>query len=119
MQCCELQNCRTGHVSPTLLFSLALRIAELQDRPRLGHLLRIAELQDRPRRGYIQRRKASSWIPLLGGSCGAFALAILPLPTASLLGWLPLLLDWGSVPGLLDTLIFHLRKRKIRRNGSE
>src|SRR5215510_895806 len=68
---------------------------------------------------YFKGRKASSWIPLLGGSCGALALAISPVPQSSLLWWLPLLLDWGSVPGLLYPIILYLRKRKTRRRSSD
>jgi hypothetical protein len=57
---------------------------------------------------HIQRRRSPSWIPLLGGVLGAAALAILPVPAVHPWWWVPFLIDWGSVPGLLETLVFHL-----------
>ena len=50
---------------------------------------------------FIRKRPAPSWIPLLGGSLGALGLIVAPVSGAAQFWWLPLLLDWGSAPGLL------------------
>jgi hypothetical protein len=57
---------------------------------------------------YIQKLPAPSWIPLLGGFLGVFALIFIPLDIAHKLAWLPLLLDPGSIPGILLTIVYHL-----------
>lgn len=56
----------------------------------------------------IRGLHAPSWIPLLGGVSGAMALLILPHPSFAAMWWLPLFLDYGSIPGLTHTLIWHL-----------
>jgi hypothetical protein len=61
---------------------------------------------------HIQKRKAPSWIPLLGGLFGVAALLALPMPIANQFWWIPLLLDWGSLPGLLYTVFYHLLLHK-------
>jgi hypothetical protein len=55
---------------------------------------------------FVRRRKSPSWIPIIGGLCGAISLAIVPLPGAKWWWWLPLILDWGSIPGILVSLIY-------------
>lgn len=53
--------------------------------------------------GWIRRMPTPSWIPLLAGASGAIALWVAPTGTAHL-WWLPLILDFGSAPGLLFSL---------------
>ncbi|HEY3332165.1 MAG TPA: hypothetical protein VGK19_19210 [Capsulimonadaceae bacterium] len=61
---------------------------------------------------WLKRVAASSWIPLLGGVFGELGLALLPVPNM-LHYWIwPLLLDYGCVPGLLHTLVWHLHARR-------
>lgn len=64
-------------------------------------------------KGYIQRKKAASWIPLIGGIFGMIAVLVLPVFWIKTWWWVPLLIDWGSLPGLLYTLIwFAVSSRK-------
>src|SRR5215471_13950833 len=48
---------------------------------------------------FVRKVEAPSWIPLIGGVLGVFGLGVIPLELAHKLCWLPLLLDWGSLPG--------------------
>ena len=58
---------------------------------------------------YSRRRpKYESWVPLLGGLLGACAFFTLPIPSLKQWFWLPLVLDWGSIPGIAYTLIWYL-----------
>ena len=65
---------------------------------------------------FVRKVEAPSWIPLLGGVSGMFGLGVIPIELAHKLCWLPLILDWGSVPGILHTIIAHtmyiIRARK-------
>jgi len=54
--------------------------------------------------GGFRRKKTSSWIPLIAGLSGSLALVVAPLPQVRRWWWIPLILDWGSLPGLLFTL---------------
>ena len=51
------------------------------------------------------RRRHHSWIPLIGGFVGVFAMLACPLPAVRRLAWLPLILDPGCVFGLLYSII--------------
>lgn len=55
---------------------------------------------------YVRRKKTASWIPIMGGACGTLSLTIMPIPGARWWWWLPLLLDWGSFPGLLVSIVY-------------
>lgn len=55
--------------------------------------------------------KTSSWIPLLGGAMGLGACLLVPLPALNQLWWFPLLLDWGTIPGLSFSLLVLAAKR--------
>jgi hypothetical protein len=63
----------------------------------------------------IRKQPAPSWIPLLGGLLGSASLLIAPVPDVAALWWVPLLVDWGSIPGLLDTGFFHIRRQSCAR----
>ena len=47
---------------------------------------------------FLIERKHSSAVPLIGGLCGVAACYLLPVPVVREWWWLPLLLDYGSVP---------------------
>lgn len=55
-----------------------------------------------------------SWIPLLGALFGALSLWIAPIKLNTL-WWIPLFIDWGSLPGLSYTLFWHYRRIKSER----
>lgn len=66
------------------------------------------------------RRKASSWVPLLGGLFGAIACYLSPFPVANRYYWLPFVLDWGSIPGLLYTVVYLAWQRGVKEEkGTE
>jgi hypothetical protein len=69
-------------------------------------------------KNYIRRERTSSWIPIVGGLCGVAAALIVPFPLAKQFWWLPLLLDWGSLPGLSYTLIYLKHLTSAQRNPS-
>lgn len=56
---------------------------------------------------HVRKQSTASWIPLLGGVFGTISLAVLPLPEFKHFWWLPLLLDYGCLPGLTQTVFFH------------
>ncbi len=56
---------------------------------------------------FVRKEHAPSWIPLLGGTLGAFGLGVIPVELAHRLCFLPLLLDYGCLPGLLHTVYAH------------
>ena len=55
----------------------------------------------------VRRRNAASWIPLLGGMLGAGGLALLS-DESRRWWWLPLIVDWGSAPGILHAVYVHV-----------
>jgi hypothetical protein len=57
---------------------------------------------------FVRKVEAPSWIPLLGGVLGVFGLVVIPVELAHKLCWVPLVLDYGSVPGILHTICAHL-----------
>jgi hypothetical protein len=65
---------------------------------------------------FVRKVEAPSWIPLLGGVLGVFGLGVIPLELAHKLCWLPLLLDWGSLPGILHTIIAFAIQMTRRRS---
>lgn len=61
-------------------------------------------------RQFVSKLHTASWIPLVGGICGLIAAILLPLPSVNRLWWLPLFVDSGSLPGLLYTGVWHVRR---------
>lgn len=57
---------------------------------------------------YFRKKPTGSWSPLLSGVCGAVGLLLLPVEGVKHLAWMPLLLDWGSLPGITVTIVQHL-----------
>jgi hypothetical protein len=49
------------------------------------------------------KRKYCSWIPLIGGVLGSVGFYLSPFDLLHGHWWIPLILDWGSVPGLTYT----------------
>lgn len=65
---------------------------------------------------FVRKVNAPSWIPLLGGVFGVFGLGVIPVELAHRLCLLPLLLDYGSVPGILHTVYAHVIRLVRERN---
>lgn len=49
----------------------------------------------------VRKGKYVSSILLFGGIAGALGALIMPLPVVPYLFWVPLLLDWGTIPMLV------------------
>jgi uncharacterized membrane protein YuzA (DUF378 family) len=60
----------------------------------------------------IFRGKHSSWVPLVGGLFGVAGVWLLPIAHSHFYWWLPLILDWGCLPGLLSTAWFFAFRRR-------
>jgi hypothetical protein len=65
---------------------------------------------------YVRKVWAPSWIPLAGGICGFIALLVIPVEGLDRFCGLPLLLDYGSLPGFFHTIIFYVIYYSRRRN---
>lgn len=65
-------------------------------------------------KSFVRQEKAPSWIPLLGGGAGVLALFVLPVHFAKNWWLLPLLVDWGSLPGILYTIIWHILRMESK-----
>ncbi|MCX7045853.1 MAG: hypothetical protein NTX50_10275 [Candidatus Sumerlaeota bacterium] len=61
---------------------------------------------------FLQKRQAPSWVPLLGGGFGVIGLLTIPFESAHTWWWLPLILDWGSLPGILHAIVFYVVRTK-------
>ncbi len=69
---------------------------------------------------HLLGRSARSWIPLLGGVAGSAGLIVVPSNTMNSLWWIPPLIDWGCIPGLLFTCVWHMKRvlcKKSDRSG--
>jgi hypothetical protein len=55
---------------------------------------------------------AFSVIPLLGGVLGAVGFWMAPAPALRHFWWLPLLLDYGSIPSAVSWLVFWAKVRR-------
>ena len=63
--------------------------------------------------GYI------SWVPVVGGGIGVASLLLIPIPELKYWWWVPLLLDWGSVPGMALEFFLYLRSRcRVQHDGT-
>lgn len=49
-----------------------------------------------------------SWVPLIGGLCGLTACLLTPLSELQHFWWMPLVLDYGSLPGLVHAVVAYL-----------
>ena len=57
---------------------------------------------------HISRVSAPSWTPLLAGVAGLIGLLLLG-GAFRRFWWAPLLLDWGSLPGLIHAAVIHVK----------
>ena len=51
-------------------------------------------------------KKHSSWVPIFGGALAALGAAVLPYAPLNKFWWVPLIVDWGCVPGLTLTMAY-------------
>jgi hypothetical protein len=65
-------------------------------------------------KGVVLRQSTPSFIPLLAGLCGMVAVLIVPLTGVNRWWWIPLLLDWGSLPGILVSVVYYLYMSKVK-----
>jgi hypothetical protein len=63
---------------------------------------------------YVQKRKAPSRIPLLGGVAGSIGIWLLPLAAAHKWWWAPLVVDLGCLPLILHAAVHYLVVRPDR-----
>ena len=61
-------------------------------------------------RGFVLKERTPSFVPLIGGLAGVLSIMICPARAVHSWWWLPLLLDWGSVPGIAHALWWHTRR---------
>jgi hypothetical protein len=66
---------------------------------------------------YVWKRKAPSWIPLVGGVTGVIGLWIIPVPAAHRWWWVPLVLDWGSLPGF-SMVAYYVLTNRLKGEGT-
>jgi hypothetical protein len=59
---------------------------------------------------HIRGVEAPSWLPLLAGILGVASVFLLPL-NLSRFWWVPLLVDWGSAPGILYSIGWNLFRK--------
>ena len=57
---------------------------------------------------FTKFRRTSSWVPLVGGVLGAISMLCIPIDGVAKWAWIPLIADWGTVPGLSYTAIWYL-----------
>lgn len=68
---------------------------------------------------YILKKKWSSAVPLVGGATGAIGLICLPLEGLWKFAWIPLVLDWGSIPVIVVSLICYIERRRKGLNNED
>ena len=49
-------------------------------------------------------RRGRSWVPFVGGIAGCVAILCIPAHGTNAWAWVPLVLDWGSLPGTVYSL---------------
>jgi hypothetical protein len=60
----------------------------------------------------VKHRPNASGVPFVFGLLGCVGLVLLPIEGSWKLAWLPLLLDWGSVPTHAAELYLIIRSKK-------
>jgi len=63
---------------------------------------------------YIKKDSHTSVIPFLGGLSGTIGLLIAPVNGIAVFWWIPLLLDWGSVPLVVFSASYALSKKRTK-----
>jgi|BioPla2DNA2_1021312.scaffolds.fasta_scaffold138368_2 tellurite resistance protein TehA-like permease len=65
---------------------------------------------------HIRKKEAPSWTPLLGGILICISFILIPNNLYSRWWWIAFVIDWGSIPGFMETLVWHIwRISKIRK----
>jgi len=64
---------------------------------------------------HVLKRRTVSWVPLVGGAAGCLAILAAPVSSWHAWWWVPLLLDWGSIPGFVHAAIVLALGRTDRR----
>jgi hypothetical protein len=57
---------------------------------------------------YPFTKRHVSWVPLVGGILGCAATLAYPTGKTARYWWIPLVLDWGTFPGLFYSLVYYL-----------
>ena len=66
---------------------------------------------------YLINKKHSSWIPLIGGIAGSASLLVYQNPNLHIYWWIPLVIDWGCLPGLFFSLLYFIRHIFVNTRG--
>jgi hypothetical protein len=60
----------------------------------------------------IKKSTGASWVPLIGGGIGIIGIFVLPGNQFSWLWFVPLIVDFGCLPGFLFTALWYFKKAK-------
>lgn len=60
---------------------------------------------------HLLKRKWTSAVPVVGGFAGMVGMICLPVEGLWKYSWIPLVVDWGTIPVMVVSLVF-LRKEK-------
>ncbi len=67
---------------------------------------------------YVLKKQWTSAVPLIGGVAGAVGVLSLPIDGTWRYSWIPLLLDWGSIPVIMVSIICKCMPGKDHVNGN-
>ena len=56
----------------------------------------------------VTKQDQESWVPIVGGFSGVVGLFLLPVNMPESVRLLPMILDWGSLPGHIHSAIWHV-----------
>ena len=62
--------------------------------------------------GWFIKKRATMWIPILGGGGIGLAFMLCPGNAVWYLFWIAWFLDWGCIPGFVHTLIYYIKNRE-------
>lgn len=60
----------------------------------------------------IRKNRHSSWIPILGGLFLGISFFLIPNNSFRWLFWIAFIIDWGSLPGTVYTIIWYVIHNK-------
>ena len=60
----------------------------------------------------VKKEQTGSWIPFIGGIMLLIGLLLLPNSTAKKMCWIGCIVDWGSIPGIVYTVVALLRRKR-------
>ena len=69
--------------------------------------------------GLRGKQRAPSWVPLIGGITGTVAVFVSPIAWLHRYWWVPLVLDWGTIPGHIFTFGYYVTHPGILRDGKK